>query len=94
MDDLTPAAKRAGFLAGIVDPAHTAVLTMELQEGVVGVGACVFWEGKSQPPWPVPSGSLWRTGEEPPRRKQDAEREPEEHVLGEERAVADLRSHL
>jgi len=33
------ATKRSTFLAGILEPAKTAVLTMELQEGVVGAGA-------------------------------------------------------
>jgi biuret amidohydrolase len=37
--DTNSTTKREAFLRSIVDPASTAVLTMELQEGVVGAGA-------------------------------------------------------
>ena len=39
MDDDAKARRDRERLAALVDPAHTAVLTMELQQGVVGEGA-------------------------------------------------------
>jgi nicotinamidase-related amidase len=39
MDDDAKSRRNRDRLAGLIDPAHTAVLTMELQRGVVGEGA-------------------------------------------------------